>query len=133
MEVTVIGMADAQKQMARIERGCRALANHEGWIYSNLPYAHGIETGRHQRSGKLARAAGGSFYMRRAVDTVVSGMDGDITQGMTKVTAPGVWIIRRLARWARRLARVNAPRGPRKKGGRSYRLYRSIKSEVRRK
>lgn len=133
MDITVQGMDDATKQLRRIERGIRSMANYEAFIYSSLPYAYGIEEGRHQRSGKLARRAGGSFYMRRAVDTVVSGMDEDITAGLTKVTAPGRWVLMRLARWARRLARANAPRGPKAKKGRNYRLYRSIKAEVRKK
>jgi hypothetical protein len=42
-----------------------------------------------------------------------------------------VWVVRRLALWARRLARINAPRGGKKP--RSYRLYRSIQYEVRKK
>jgi hypothetical protein len=34
-------------------------------IGSGLPYAYGIETGRHPR-GKLARRAGGAYYLRGA-------------------------------------------------------------------
>lgn len=130
--ITLKGLDDAERQMTRIEKGLAALANYEGVVYSRLPYAYGAEYGRHKKSGKLARRAGGSFYIRRAVDTVLSGADHDLSEGLNKVTAPGVWVVRRLALWARRLAKANAPRGGKKKG-RSYRLNRSIKYEVRKK
>lgn len=132
VSISLKGMEDAEKQMSRIERGLAALKNYTGVVYSRLPYAYGIEFGRHQKSGKLARKAGGSFYIRRAVDTVLAGADHDLSEGLNKVTAPGVWVVRRLALWARRLARANAPRGPKKKGH-SYRLYRSIQYKVRKK
>lgn len=132
MQITLKGLDDAEKQMARIERGLKALQNYTGVVYSKLPYAYGIEFGRHQKSGKLARKAGGSFYIRRAIDTVLNDADRDLSEGLNKVTAPGVWVVRRLALWARRLARKNAPRGPRSKG-RSYRLRRSIQYKVRKR
>lgn len=131
MRITLQGMDDAQRQMARIERGAAALRNYVGVVYSKMPYAYGIEHGRHQKSGKLARKAGGAFYMRRAVDTVLAGADADLSEGLKKVTAPGVWVVRRLALWARRLARANAPRGGAKKS--SYRLWKSVQYQVRKK
>lgn len=133
MKITLKGMEDAEKQFARIERGLKAMGDYTGVVFSRLPYAYGAEEGRHRQSGKLARVAGGAYYIRRAIDTVMSDADRDLAEGLDKVTAPGVWVMRRLALWARRLARKNAPRGPRNKGGRNYRLWRSIKSEVRKK
>jgi hypothetical protein len=133
MKITLTGMEDVKKQMTRIEKGLAALKDYESSVYSKLPYAYGIHEGRHRVSGKLARRAGGSQYIRRAVDTVLGDADRDLTEGLKKVTAPGVWVVRRLALWARRLARANAPRGPKTKGGRSYRLWRSIKHEVTKK
>jgi hypothetical protein len=131
MNITLKGMEDAEKQFVRIERGLKALHNYIGVVKSRMPYAWGIEYGRHRVSGKLARKAGGAFYIRRAIDTVLAGADHDLSEGLNKVTAPGVWVVRRLALWARRLARINAPRGGKKP--RSYRLYRSIQYEVRKK
>lgn len=131
MSITLQGMDDAEKQVERIERGLAALQNYEGHVFSKLPYAYGIEFGRHRKSGKLARAAGGAAYIRQAIDTVLSGADHDLSEGLNKVTAPGIWMIRRLALWARRLARKNAPRGPKK--ARSYRLYKSIQYQVRKR
>lgn len=128
MEIKLKGMEDVEKQLERIKRGVAALSGYEGEVGSKLPYAWGIEEGTHRVSGKTARASGGSFYIRRAVDTVLSGADGDLSVGLEKVTAPGPWVVKRLALWARRLARLNAPRGAKK--ARSYRLYRSINYRV---
>lgn len=136
MKITLNGMEDVEKQMKRIERGLDALASHEAYIFSQLPYAYGQEEGIHKVSRKLARRDGGTYYMRRAVDHVLAQGDADLSEGLTKVTAPGVWMLRRMSLWARRLARQNAPRSRGVKGeskGRTYRLWRSIKSGVRKK
>jgi hypothetical protein len=132
VKITLVGMEDAQAQVGRISRGLKALENYTSIVYSKLPYAYGIHEGRHRKSGKLARQAGGSFYIQRAINTVLGDADRDLSEGLNKVTAPGVWVVRRLALWSRRLARQNAPRGAKKKG-KSYRLWRSIKHEVRKK
>jgi hypothetical protein len=130
MKINLVGMEDVEKQMRRIERGIETMRNSEAYVYSSLPYAFGIHEGRH-RGGKLARRAGGSFYIRRAVEEVLARGDADLTVGLKKVTAPGAWVLKRLGLWARRRARQMAPRGGAKSG--SYRLWRSIKHEVRKK
>lgn len=122
--ITLQGLDDAQKQMERIERGTRGLANYRGYVFSRRPYAYGIETGFHRVSGKLAREAGGTQSFERAVASVMSGADADLSAGLTKVTAPGKWVLKRLALWARRLIRADVPRE-------SGRLRRSIRAEVR--
>ena len=124
MKMTLRGQADAVKQLERIARGAAALAHWRGYVGSRMPYAWGIETGMHRVSGRLARRAGGAFYLQAAVNDVLSGADRDISEGLTKVSAPGRWMLRRLALWARRLARANVPR---LKG----RLRRSIRVELR--
>lgn len=129
LRITLNGMEDAEKQMKRIERGTKLMGNYVGEVGSKLPYAYGIEYGRHRKSGKLARKAGGAMYITRAINTVLSGADHDISEGLDKVTAPGPWVIRRLALWARRLARIYAPTGPKKKSH-GYRLRRSINYRV---
>lgn len=122
--ITLKGMEDAQKQLERIKRGSAGMAAWRGFVYSRRPYAFGIEHGRHRVSQKVARRAGGAQYMTEAVSTVMSGADQDLSQGLSKVTAPGRWVIKRLALWTRRLSRMNVPIG---KGT----LRRSIKVEVR--
>lgn len=132
MKVTLKGMEDVDKQMARIERGLARIEDYDAWVFSKLPYAYGIHEGRHEKSGKLARKAGGSFYIKRALDDVLADGDRDLAEGLDKVTAPGPWMLRRIALWTRRLARKNAPRGPKTKT-KNYRLWRSIKHEMRKK
>lgn len=132
MKIVLNGLDDADKQMGRIERGLKALESYTGVVGTRLPYGYGIEFGRHRVSGKVARRAGGANYITDAVDTVLNGADRDLSEGLNKVTAPGVWVVRRLALWGRRLARQNAPRGPRQKSH-SYRLNRSLTYEVRKR
>lgn len=122
--VTLKGLDDTVKQLERIERSTKAMASYRGYVYSRMPYAWGIEYGEHQKSRRLARAAGGSEYLTGAVAEVMSGADMDLSAGLTKVTAPGRWVFKRLALWARRLARASVP-------VESGRLRRSIKVEVR--
>ncbi|NJN53285.1 MAG: hypothetical protein HC804_00130 [Anaerolineae bacterium] len=129
MKIVLQGLDDVEKQLERVQRGTKAMGNYQGQVGSRLPYAWGMEFGRHRVSGKMARRAGGVQYITRAVETVLSGADHDISEGLNKVTAPGPWVIRRLALWARRLARANAPKGPKTKSH-SYRLRRSINYRV---
>lgn len=125
MQITLKGMEDVEKQLKRIERGTQSMGRYYAYVGSRLPYAYGIHQGRHRVSGKLARRAGGAMYLSNAVGQVLSDADRDLAEGLNKVTAPGVWVLKRLGLWTRRIARQIVPRGPKKKGH-SYRLYRSI-------
>jgi hypothetical protein len=111
MQVTVQGMQNTQAQFARIVRGCVSMANTVVEVGTRVPYGYGIEFGRHRKSDKLARRAGGSHYLERAKTSVLSDADRDLSEGLNRVTAPGPWILTRLAKWVRRLARVNVPIG----------------------
>ena len=124
MKMTLRGLDDAQKQLERIERMVKAMGNWRGYVGSRAPYAFGQEEGYHRVSGKLARRTGGAKYLRQSVDEVLGQADADIAEGMNKVTAPGPWVIRRLARWARRRARQYVPR---QRG----RLRRTIRVDIR--
>lgn len=110
MRLKVTGTGEAKAQLAKIEEKCKDMARWHAFVGSRQPYAYGQEFGAHRVSGRLARRAGGAFYLRRAVDTVMGSADHDITEGMSRVRYPGVWVLRRLALWARRIARLNAPR-----------------------
>ena len=90
-------------------RGLARASGIRGYVGSNLPYAYGIEEGRHRKSGKLARRAGGAKYLARAIATMQASADADISEGLTRVRYPGPWVIKRLTRWARRVARLYAP------------------------
>lgn len=124
MKLTVTGVGDAQKSLERVRQGAASMRGTSAVIGSRLPYAWGIERGRHRKSGRLARRRGGAFYLENAVKTVVSAGSADIGEGLRKVTKPGVWIYRRLGRWVRRLSRANVPVRTRK-------LKRSIRVEMR--
>lgn len=122
--ITLQGMDDAVKQIERIERASENMGKYRGYVFSRMPYAWGIEYGEHRKSKRLARRAGGVEYLTGAVADVMSGADMDLSEGLTKVTAPGKWVIKRLGLWARRIARASVPVD-------SGRLRRSIKVEVR--
>lgn len=133
MRISVKGLKSVEAQMRRIARGVKAMSSNKAVVFSRLPYAYGAEYGRHRR-GKLARRFGGAFYMRGAIDEVLASADHDLSTGLNKVSAPGVWVLRRLGFWTRRVARKKAPRRRRgQKKSHNYRLYRSIRSEVRAK
>lgn len=138
LKITLKGMEDAEAQLRRIERGTRRMAEYEGRVFSRAPQAWGLEFGRHRKSGKLARRAGGFYYLSRAVQEIQSGGVSDISEGLNKVTAPGPWVLRRLGRWVRRLGRLYAPRGTgrartRADGKRRKRLRQTIHSDVRKR
>jgi hypothetical protein len=118
------GLEDAEKATRRIQAGSRRMNGQQARVGSRMPYAYGQEYGRHRVSGKLARAAGGAAYLRGGVDEVLSDGQRDIAEGLNKVRAPGPWVLKRLALWARRASRRRAPR---LKG----RLRRSVIYEVR--
>ncbi len=110
MRLTLTGAKDVEKQLARMESKCKEMGRYRAMVGSSKPYAWGVEFGRHRLSGKLARGAGGSLYLRRAMDQVMGNSDTDIAQGLSKVQYPGVWILRRLGLWVRRLGRSYVPR-----------------------
>src|SRR5690349_14326888 len=124
MKLTVTGVGDARTTLNRVRQGAESMRGTSAVVGSRLPYAWGIERGKHRQSGRLARRRGGAFYLERAVQRVVSDGSADIGEGLKKVTKPGVWIYRRLGRWVRRLSRENVPVRRRK-------LKRSIRVEMR--
>lgn len=129
-KINLRGMEDAEKQLRRIERNTRKMGDYKAIVFSRLPYAYGQEYGRHRVSGKLARRTGGAMYLNRARSEMLSGADRDLSEGLNKVTSPGVWVLRRLALWTRRLAKQYAPRSRGVKRRGSYRLHRSINVKV---
>jgi len=129
LKITITGLDDVEKRIARIKRGARAMERSQATVGSAMPYAYGAEYGYHRVTRKLARRVGPSYYLFNAADIVFRRADGDISEGLKKVTAPGPWVLRRLAGWVRRTARKLAPRGGAKKS--PYRLRKSIRYYVR--
>lgn len=104
-------------------QGLDRMRRSTAYVTSRLPYAWGIEFGRHRVSGRLARRTGGASYLRRAIDAVLGNARADLSEGMERVRRPGPWVLLRLARWVRRLGRQSVPR---RRGA----LRRSIRAEV---
>lgn len=129
LKVTITGLDDVEKRIARIKRGARAMERSQATVGSAMPYAYGAEYGYHRVTRKLARRSGATYYLLNAAQTVLQGADRDVSEGLKKVTAPGPWVLRRLAGWIRREARKGAPRGGSKKS--PYRLRKSIRYYVR--
>jgi len=127
MGITVVGIDPLRNELAKLDRMSRAAGGYTAYVSTRLPYGWGMEYGRHQQSGKLARRAGGAHYFQRAVEQVQAGMSADIAQGLEVTGAPGPWIVRRLGKWVRRLARAYAPVGADAHAGR---LSHSIRFDV---
>lgn len=96
-------------------------------VGTRMPYAYGIETGRHRVSGRLARRAGGVHFLARAGEEVLGQLTDDLLRGLAQSASgkprSGLGQVRRVARWIGRLARRYAPR-------QTGRLRRSIHTEV---
>lgn len=65
--VRVVGVREAQRYLRDLADASRNAAKAAVQVGSPLGYAYGIETGVH-RGGRLARRAGGVFYLTRALE-----------------------------------------------------------------
>lgn len=83
MPLVVTGMAAARATLQAYVDAAKEHGSTKGYsVGSDLVYAAGIETGR-RRSGRVARKAGGVFFMRNALEQVthsgsVQGAIGDL-------------------------------------------------------
>ncbi len=102
----VEGVTNAVAYANGFVRGVERMSRTRVYVGSRRGYAYGMHEGRF-KSGRLARRRGGTYYLQRAVNTVLSGADTDISAGLDLVKYPGPWILRRLGRWGKRLARLN--------------------------
>jgi hypothetical protein len=69
VHIKVTGLDVVQRKLGSIVTAAARLNGPIISLSSNLPYAYGIETGRHRR-GRLARAAGGAFMFREGINAV---------------------------------------------------------------
>jgi hypothetical protein len=72
---------DADQYLRSLADACAALEGARLSVGSALPYAFGIETGRH-RGGKLARKAGGAQMIGRGWQTVRGQVAGRIAESL---------------------------------------------------
>ncbi len=110
-QLNIQGNGDVDQQLRKIASGVAAMMQTTVQVGSRLPYAYGQETGTHRVSGKLARRYGPTYYLRTGMEAVLNQGDLDITQGLAKIPYPGPWIMIRLGRWIRRIAKQMAPVG----------------------
>jgi hypothetical protein len=76
MGVSVIGTAEAQSVLRKLQDAARSLPGVKIQVGSPLKYAYGIETGR-TRDGAVARAAGGLWFLKRGLDRASAQFDHD--------------------------------------------------------
>jgi hypothetical protein len=67
--IQIDGVQVVQDYLDSVKEGAGRAGREVVVVGSPLVYAFGIETGRH-RGGRLARRAGGAFYLREAYQTV---------------------------------------------------------------
>jgi len=66
IEATLTGVDELQQLIGRLRSSVTGLDGQSIAVATEIVYAYGIETGRYQ-SGRLARAAGGSFALTNAL------------------------------------------------------------------
>lgn len=67
--VRVVGAKKARRYLEELKDQAHSANDATVRVGATAPYAYGIETG-HRRSGRLARAAGGVFFLSRAYEHV---------------------------------------------------------------
>jgi len=80
-EVRVEGLAGAVAALGRLEDAAATLGGATLEVFSALPYAYGIETGRSPR-GRLARRLGGAYMFRNGVDAGLRGVDAEVAAAL---------------------------------------------------
>lgn len=87
--IDLIGVPEVHKALSNLEDGVAEMVKAPVGVGSALPYAYGIEYGRH-RSGKLARRAGPAKYMQGAIQKEIPG----ITKRLAKAIEGGASDVR---------------------------------------
>lgn len=72
---------EAQEFLARLQRNLAELNGTKVLVGSNQPYAYGIHEG-FTRSGRRARKAGGSFYIKKGIQAAESEIRNDIVHAI---------------------------------------------------
>ena len=79
--VKVVGLKEAQTYLRKLEQAAES-ADTTVRVGSSLNYAYGIETGRHKKTGRVARAAGGAFYLSRALALIEKDLPKRLAAGL---------------------------------------------------
>lgn len=107
MRLVVRGADQARIVLGHHAAGARRMASGRVTIDSPLPYAYGIETGRH-RGGRLARRAGGAWMLRRGLAAAMPSVR-EIARGSDPTDPVWATLLVRLGGRARDRARGYTP------------------------
>jgi hypothetical protein len=69
LTVVIRGVDEAMLRLGLVADGAMAASRTRVLVGTDLPYAYGIETG-YRHSGRLARRAGGLYYLTGAADAL---------------------------------------------------------------
>lgn len=81
--VSIDGAETVRAYLQSLREGLGRAGDETIMVGSNLVYAFGIETGRH-RGGRLARRAGGAFYLRDAFNSIKGRLEPEIAAALPR-------------------------------------------------
>jgi hypothetical protein len=106
--VQIHGVEQVRAALQRLTQGTQAMRDTRVLVGSPLKYAFGIETGRH-RGGGLARRAGGAFYLRGAVQSVMATAGASLAPALLEGAQATVRALTRLGYDVQREAQMEVP------------------------
>ncbi len=122
--VTLVGGKEANVALKIVRENCEEIGKRTAFVGTKWPYGYGMETGRHRKSGKLARRAGGAWYLTRAAVQIDQPTEADVAWlARPRKTEPA--LLRAVGRIVIRHARPLVP-------VRTGRLRKSLKTWVQR-
>lgn len=107
-EIRILGAKEADAYLKNIGAASREAGRTVVRVGTALKYGHGIEFGRH-RGGKLARRAGGAFYLTGAFRQVQPRIKRELAAALPKGAAAVLGAMRRLAADVERIAKQRVP------------------------
>lgn len=108
MPIRLDGLDTTTRAIAQLRDGAGRFTGRMLAIGSALPYAYGIETGRH-RDGRLARRAGGAHYLAAGLATARTSAGTEITAALPKGAGAVNLAMGRLGRRAQQRAQGVVP------------------------
>jgi len=123
LSVTLTGVKEAQTALRHLKEGAEVVGRMDIAVGSPLPYAYGIEYGRHRRGG-LARRAGPARYLRGGLEAIERPFEATITKALPKGAR---FTEQALAAIARDLVTEAQRRAPERSGNLRRSIYAVVK------
>lgn len=109
LTLKLIGLDESFDNLVLIRQAAAELGRTRLSIGSDLPYAYGIETGR-RRDGRIARRAGGLYFLSGAARDVAPDVTGLIVRSLDRGAAGVLGVLRIVAlRLTERARQLEAP------------------------